>query len=570
MPLSPARSRQLLLAIILLAAGYLRFTGIDWGLPHHLHSDEDVMMYWSLQMRDIQGISGLTEHQYFYVYGPLPLYWTALGGSIINRVHPIGPGDPAVITALYIWARLLSAILGTLTVWIVYLLGQTLGNPFIALSGAALTAFFPVHIQNSHYFTAEIPFTFFASLCLYFVIRNLKDDRSRWPIAAGLALGLTLLCKYTAVFLIPVIVISPPAFGIIRLRSFFKSGRTMAAVLVPLVAGSVLFFCLNPWILFNPRSFLRTYAMLKDWSSGIQQPLWTAQFTGLPRGWYWFTDLIPTGFSLPVLGAALLGLVFWLVSRDKQWGPVILFGISYFILVGFSRMQYIRYIVPMTPVMALGAAGGLNGIGRLLQQRKPVKLLFHAVLIAVMAPTAFKGLATANIYNSADTRLEAAEWIRDRYPPGTVILMDNSAFRPPVEDRLQRPRLNQNFVLRGHAQDEFRDRYSIRLLDVYNHLYRTDLPNAEKERYLQSRMRNVDVIVFGEEAVVQYRKIRDRHPVINRFYDELFQAAGPFEPVRTFRHRPGVDGLHWNDEDAELTWRLFDHPVIWVFEKKEL
>jgi Dolichyl-phosphate-mannose-protein mannosyltransferase len=562
-----SNSATVLLGLILVLGTCLRLIGLDWGLPFHLHSDEDVMMYWAEQIRICDRIPDLTTHQYFYVYSPLPLYWTAAGGSLINALHPLEPDDPFSITARYLWARVLSAGLGILSIGVIFLIGKILAGTGTGLIAALLAATAPVHIQNSHFFTAEIPFTFFASLCLFFVLKFAGEQNVVWSLAAGIALGLTLLCKYTAVFLVPVIFITQLVYLPKTYRSLGTWKKNIFFLMIPPAIGLILFFCINPWIFYNYPNFLRTYSMLKDWSSGIQRPLWTAQFSDVNAGWFWITNLIPTGFGIPILCAGLLGLAGIIVLKQRIWVPVIIYGAAYYMLVGFSFMQYIRYTVPLTPFLTVLAAYGIDSVRQFRPSVKLYRYLYWLALCTVAGFTFVRGSAYLSIYTHTDTRLEAAEWIRSSFASDTVILTDNSAFRPPVEDNLQLPHMDQNFVLRGDSNAESGKRFSVRLLDVYLHLYRTDLSPIDKQRYINSRLEDVDLIIFGEEAVTQYRHLRDRYPIMNSFYDDLFSECSSFKLIRTFSRKPNFLFYEWDDSYAELTWRLFDHPTIWIFQR---
>ena len=127
----------------------------------------------------------------------------------------------------------------------------------------------------------------------------------------------------------------------------------------PYILSGLIFFSFDPWILLNPERFASTYLMLKKWSSGSARPLWTAQFTGLPKGLYWFTSLIPTGFGIPMFIASIAGLVTSFFYRTRIMIPIIASGFLYWLMLGFSFMQYIRYTVPLCPVITILAGAGL-------------------------------------------------------------------------------------------------------------------------------------------------------------------------------------------------------------------
>ena len=526
-------------------------------------------MYWAEQIRTCNEISDLTSHQYFYVYSPLPLYWTAGGSAIFHRIVHVKQNDPDNIKFLYTWARSLSAMLGTLTCLLIYLIMLPLSGHLFALLASLFACFAPIHIQNSHFFTAEIPFTFFFTLFLLAVVQVVQRSSYGWQILAGLSLGLTLLCKYTAAGFFVVLLVCQ----VVGLLPHWKKNipKTLVKLVFPHFVA-IGFFCLiDPWIFYNFPSFTNTYIMLKEWSSGVRQPLWTSQFYGVNRGLYWFSNLIPAGFGIPILGLSLIGIFGSIYFRSRSMIPVWLSGLVYFGLVGLSFMQYIRYILPLTPILAISASCGLLFLHHWLVGSHNSFIRQSAwisILLVSVGFTSVRGLAYVSVYHHPHTQQQAADWINQNYPAGTIIVKDNSAFSPPLGEQLYAPELHKNFIPRGNPWSEEHNRFSIRLLDVYGHLFNKSLSSAQRLNYLTERIRSADVITFSEEAIIQYSHRKAAYPEINKFYDDLFHEKRDFRLVKTFKSPPVFGPYEWDDTNVELSWRLFDHPVIYVFERK--
>jgi hypothetical protein len=55
--------------------------------------------------------------------------------------------------------------------------------------------------------------------------------------------------------------------------------------------------------------------------------------------------------------------------------------------------------------------------------------------------------------------------------------------------------------------------------------------------------------------------------VMKRYYDDLFAGRLGFQLDRTFKVYPSLFGWEINDDAAELTFRLFDHPRVFVFRR---
>jgi hypothetical protein len=54
---------------------------------------------------------------------------------------------------------------------------------------------------------------------------------------------------------------------------------------------------------------------------------------------------------------------------------------------------------------------------------------------------------------------------------------------------------------------------------------------------------------------------------VARHYQDLFDGKLGFEMVQTFKVYPSLFGLTIHDEAAEFSFRLFDHPRVYVFRR---
>ena len=557
------------LGIILLVAFLLRFIGIQWALPHHFHTDEDVMVYCAERIRTAESIQAMTDDLVFFIYSPLPLYWGALSGFVIDRFHPIENADPRSRVLLYTASRSFSAITGALTCIVIYLLGASLGGRGLGLMSALILAFIPIHVRNSHFFTVDVPFTLFASLILLSAVSLWKAPTLRKAVWGGVAIGFTLLCKYTGAAFFPLL-FSVQLFTINQLRRQGWSLRRIIAYLaIPPLVGAGVFFLLDPWIFVNFPRFQETYELLRSLNKGADKPLWTYQFMDQPRGVYWFTNLLPAAITIPVMAAAVWGMIELIRRKQSEWVPVALFGMWYFLAVGLSYMRYIRYTIPLAIPFSLCAAFGLLALKRALPPGKISRPIVYGIFILVIAFPGLRSMAYLRIFTTEDIRLTAGNFIQETYPESTCILTDNSAFRPPIGSELINQPMHTNLSFNEDRYATRYDRYTIKLLDVYGYLFDRNVPDDDKRNYITDRLADVDVIVFSEEAPVQYSHGFEQHPVMKDFYHRLFSGKSSFRLVSMFQKMPQFGPYRWDDSDVELTWRLFDHPASWVFERKK-
>ncbi len=158
---------------------------------------------------------------------------------------------------IIVWLRMLSALFGVGTIAVTFVLSRRYMGHFVAWAASFLLAVVPrnfmVMSSISH---ADIPQLFFMMLGLYFCSRMAEDGRRGWFIGASLAAGLAFGCKYTGLFLLPILwfvrgaqTLHNPLPADVEPRKVALVGRLLAAaigcaalgaglVLIPHVAGS--------------------------------------------------------------------------------------------------------------------------------------------------------------------------------------------------------------------------------------------------------------------------------------------------------------------------------------------
>ena len=103
----------------------------------------------------------------------------------------------------YLWGRAVTAILGTLTVVLVYRVGMRWGARHAALA-AGLMAVMPLHVRESHYVLTDVPVTFFVTLTLLLTLGAHERERATSFAWAGAAAGLAAATKYPGALVIVV------------------------------------------------------------------------------------------------------------------------------------------------------------------------------------------------------------------------------------------------------------------------------------------------------------------------------------------------------------------------------
>jgi hypothetical protein len=179
-----------------------------------------------------------------------------------------------------------------------------------------------------------------------------------------------------------------------------------------------------------------------------------------------------------------------------------------------------------------------------------------------------------NVFRQPDSRLAASQWLLKNVPPDSKILVEPTHNIPPMGSYLTAINFNEpdgDYVLwAARAGNEKRDYYHLYALDVYHYLYdRANRSDDDRRRYIESRLALADWIVMDDTFLQQYQHLPgSEHGVVKQYYRDLFAGKLGFQLVQSFKTYPSLFGHPIDDDGAELTFRLFDHPRIFIFHRR--
>ena len=133
-------------------------------------------------------------------------------------------------------------LLTLLSTWLLYALGKLWFNKKAGLWAALLFQLLPLFFVYGVLITPDVPLTFFWLLTLYLFSLALREDQKWAWYVAGAALGLSMLSKYTGVFLVP------SAFLFLILDSRYRPWLLRKEPYLGLVIALIVF---APVILWN-------------------------------------------------------------------------------------------------------------------------------------------------------------------------------------------------------------------------------------------------------------------------------------------------------------------------------
>jgi 4-amino-4-deoxy-L-arabinose transferase-like glycosyltransferase len=554
------------LFLVVLVGIAVRVYGLRWGLPYHFHSDERVLIFFTEALRTAPSVDAVTANHRFFLYPPLPMYLLLGLLRVMSWVHPLSVTEPDGITAYYLLARAISAGFGSATLGLVYVLGARLYSRPIGALGAAFLAVCVLHVRDSHFFTSDVPFAFFVVATVLAAAAIAGGGGPGSYVLAGLGLGAGLATKQTTLMVVPALVTAHlVALAGHREWTDRLSPRRWAPLALALAVAAGSFVALDPFVVLAPKQFLAMQRETWELVSGLNQPHYTFQFTGTTLG-YWFTNLLYFGMGPFLEAAAVLG-VLWAAVRRRAGDLLLLsFVLPYLYWVGGGYMKFVRYAVPLLPFLCLLGARALLDLG----ERAAVphaRLTLRAATAVVLAGSFLYVLAYLNVYHRTDVRLQASRWIHRAVPPGSPVLIDSSGSTPLFGPAFLHPDLSGSYLRHSSRDEEY---YAAKALSLVTDSHRPRLSRQWWDGYLTERLAGVDFIFMSDEYPEQYSHRPEANPALIRFYDNLFAGRLGFRLIKTFAVYPSLLGYRLNDDRAELTFRLFDHPKVFIFQREPI
>lgn len=424
---------------ILLLALMLRLWGINYALPQFFINDERANVYGALKMIELETlVPAWHEDEFKKVlnYLPLPSYlYLALLAPVLGIGYLISDApnlaayqahltlDPTVI---FIAARLLIALMGTATVYLVYRIARGIGlGERSALLAALFLALSFYHIQLSHVTRHWMPALFFITLAWLAALAIHRRGRMRDYLLAGMFAGLGVGANTAAaVAMIPVVLahfLRPDRGG------FWKRilDRRFALAIGVFVAVSLLFIALYPYGLTQGEVSGRNAAgVIATKIGGLSE-----KRAGEWLGFLWFYVRLLFTYETALIAAAVIGALL-MARRYGSWVAIgAIYALVYFTLLYLFFNIIERGILFILPFLAVPAGYFADRALLWLQNRIRPTLAAFSFLFSLFFFLFFAWpLAIALRYDylltREDTRILAAEWLYANTLPDAKILAD--------------------------------------------------------------------------------------------------------------------------------------------------
>ena len=524
----------------LITAVTLRLAYLNWGFPYTFHIDEETIILFTQKI----AATWKSQHQ---LINPSTSWGNLIFitlGVISKFLFFLKNAFDSEQLFLIFTGRMISASLSFLGLGVIYLLARRLYNQQVALLSLAFNAVLVVLIRAGHIYTLEVFLFILIGLTLLAGEKISRRGLNRDYFWTFFYLGLALSSKVTTALLMIPIVYAHYQVTKKQSNKFFNKQLFFAAVAITLYA------LLNPGILKNYLTGQVTGTTDILWVAkqmfGLVKPSWTLHFEGLPRFWYEITHNFWYGMG-PFLEITMLaGVVFCLYRRKRSDIYLLLWLLPYFLLIGSWRSKYIRFIVPLVPYgLILGAAFWVE----IFQKIKTSNWQRYAYLLVMgggLLSTLLYAIAFTNVYAGPDSRIQAYQWAKTNIPAGATLLLER-------DESLRLP-----FNKQG-----------VKVLWLDREILYYQLSGEEKIPYLAAMLKRADYIIVGEANKIRYLHTPQLNPIEYLYYTLLDSGELGFQKVKEYKVYPHLGPITINDERAEQSFHLFDHPRVEIYKREQ-
>jgi hypothetical protein len=306
--------------------------------------------------------------------------------------------------------KLVTSVVGFLSLPFIYLLGKEVGNRRIAILAFLFAgiAYWPNVVSRVG---LRLPFyVLFSASTLYFLLRGIRNARQNDFVLAGVSLGLSFY-GYSADRILPLLVLVAVGLYLIHSQSSGRRRYVLLSTLALVVISFIIFLPLLRYILAEPDSFLfRTLTRMGTLERPLDEPVWLIFIKNMGRALAMFSwddgEVWPISVThIPALGivtGALFymgaGLLFLRYLRKRNWLDIfLLVSIPIFMLPSVMALAFPAEnpnlyrtggaLVPAFLLVAIALDGLMTSLSSRLEPRWGTRVawLLASLLFAVSA-----------------------------------------------------------------------------------------------------------------------------------------------------------------------------------------
>ncbi len=400
-----------IIILVIFFAFVIRYFQLNIGLPYLYFWDEPLTASNALQ---IMKTGDYNPH--FFKYGSLMIYLNLLVDQLY-RIYLSFTGNLSSLANIriaadtgwhwtishpnfYFWNRLLTATMGTATVFITYLISKTICNRWTGIISALFLSVLSIHIVHSGFVTMDAPVALFVSLAALFSILFIDQKKIIYFIFSLICVGFATATKYNSglAILLPIASLTWMSYrDKIPRQKFYW----LAIPCLP----TVTFFLIMPYAILDFPTFIKdilhqiTYYKTTGHPGATISPGWD-YFAFQIREFYQNIGL--TGTILFAIGLA------GTISRPILL-LIILFPVIYLLFMSDMTVNFHRNFIQVYPFIAVFAGVAFHNLHVVLvhfypKLKRPIPIVCLAASL-VLLPRAYDAYQTGIVlHNTRDTR----------------------------------------------------------------------------------------------------------------------------------------------------------------------
>ena len=405
---------------MLAGAFVLRLWGVKHGLPYVYNVDEASNFV-------------PTAVSYFFTDSYNPHYFiNPPGFSYLLHVvfatwfgggWPFGAGDDVGRalgrdpTAVFVVARVTSAVLGTAAIGFVYLAAARLYDRRVGVFAALVMAVAFLPVFYSHLALNDVPALLPLAVSVWGSAGVLIRGRPIDWVVAGAGLGLAAATKYTAgIVLLPLVVAAAYRLADKAARAQALRGAATAAA-----AAVAAFLCANPHALLSWSEFWSDVSKQEEAASGFGK-----LGVDYDSGVLYYLWVLTWGFGWVPLAAALAGAVVAFREDMRRALFLVPWPLVFLAYMGTQERYFGRWLLPALPALAILAGLAATRLLDLVATRRPrvLALVASGAALALAAQGLYYSLHVDRVLSHDDTRNIAREWMAAHIPAGSKVVVE--------------------------------------------------------------------------------------------------------------------------------------------------
>ena len=421
---------------LLLAACLLRLWGVWYGLPFLYISDE-----YHEVMRALQLGTGSFNFErvgkggfYFVLFFEYGIYFVLLKlAGVVASAEDFGRMFARDPSAFYWMGRATAALVGALTVAVVFQLARRAYSTTAAVLAAAFLTFNVLHVDLSRRIGVDVPMTLLATAALYFALQIPGSGRRRDYLLAALFAALATTTKLTGILVLLPLLLAHTyhvigarggLLGWWSSRNLWLAGACFLGVL--LVTNPGIVAVLDFFRLFTDSSG----------AAGAEQAGELAVTAGAarPNLYVFYLDAMRLSMGWPLFVVSLGSVVYAAWKRTSTDLILLVYALVNYVVIAnttSASLFYPRYELPNIVVLTILTGRAIADLATVRWRLGRVGTL--AIVCALLAVPVHQLWTTAKALTRPDTRTLAKTWIEANVPAGSKVLIEGGKIEPGRE-----------------------------------------------------------------------------------------------------------------------------------------